>query len=110
VQNVLAALEGRVAGLIINQTTGVTGGKFKVEIRGRNSIAQGSEPLFVIDGVPLASNNNNINQLTSALASIAGQGLSPFNGINPSDIESIEILKMQMPLRSMEAGVLTVLS
>jgi len=93
VSNVLAALEGRVASLIINQTTGVSGGKFKVEIRGRNSITQGSEPLFVIDGVPFASNNNSINQLKSALASFAGQGLSPFNGLNPSDIESIEILK-----------------
>src|SRR4030095_13302326 len=93
VSNVLAALEGRVAGLIINQTTGVTGGKFKVEIRGRNSIAQGSEPLFIVDGVPFASNNNNINQLNSALASFAGYGLSPLNGLNPSDIESIEILK-----------------
>jgi TonB-linked SusC/RagA family outer membrane protein len=93
VSNVLAALEGRVAGLIVNQTTGVAGGKFKVEIRGRNSIAQGSEPLFIIDGVPFASSNNSINQLSSALAAFAGQGLSPFNGINPSDIESIEILK-----------------
>jgi len=93
VSNVLAALEGRIPGLIVNQTTGVSGGKFKVEIRGRNSIAQGSEPLFIVDGVPIASNNNNINQLTSALSPFTGMGLSPLNGLNPSDIESIEILK-----------------
>ena len=93
VSNALAALEGRIPGLIVNQTTGVSGGKFKVEIRGRNSIAQGSEPLFIIDGVLIASNNNNINQLTSALSPFTGMGLSPLNGLNPSDIESIEILK-----------------
>ena len=93
VSNILGALYGRVPGLVITQNTGVTGGKFNVQIRGRNSITQGSEPLFIIDGVPFAANNNNINQLTSALSSLAGQGLSPFTNLNPLDIESIEVLK-----------------
>lgn len=93
VSNVLAALHGRIPGLTITQTTGVPGGKFNVQIRGRNSIAQGSEPLFIIDGVPFASNNNNLNLLTSALSSFQEQGLSPFNSINLQDIESIEVLK-----------------
>lgn len=92
VSNILGALYGRVPGLVVTQNTGVTGGKFNIQIRGRNSIAQGSEPLFIIDGVPFAANNN-INQLTSALSSLAGQGLSPFTSLNPLDIESIEILK-----------------
>ena len=93
VSNILSSLPGRIPGLLITQSTGVTGGKFNVQIRGRNSIAQGSEPLFIIDGVPFAANNNNINQLTSALSSFAGQGLSPLSSLNPSDIESIEVLK-----------------
>lgn len=93
VSNILGALYGRVPGLVVTQNTGVTGGKFNIQIRGRNSIAQGSEPLFIIDGVPFAANNNNINQLTSALSSLAGQGLSPFSSLNPLDIESIEVLK-----------------
>jgi TonB-linked SusC/RagA family outer membrane protein len=93
VSNILGALHGRIPGLVITQNTGITGGKFNVQIRGRNSITQGSEPLFIIDGVPFAPNNNNVNQLTSALSSFAGQGLSPFSSLNPLDIESIEVLK-----------------
>lgn len=93
VPNILATLAGRIPGLVITQSTGVTGGKINVQIRGRNSIAQGSEPLFIIDGVPFAANNNNVNQLTSALSSYAGQGLSPLSSLNPSDIESIVVLK-----------------
>lgn len=93
ISNPLAALEGRVPGLVVTQTSGMPGGNFNVQIRGRNSISQGSDPLFIIDGVPFAANNTNLNQLTSAIASYTGQGLSPFNSLSPSDIESIEILK-----------------
>lgn len=93
ISNPLAALEGRVPGLVVTQTSGMPGGNFNVQIRGRNSLSQGSEPLFIIDGVPFAANNTNLNQLTSAIASYTGQGLSPFNSLSPSDIESIEILK-----------------
>lgn len=93
ISNPLAALQGRVPGLVVTQTSGVQGGKFNVQIRGRNSLSQGYEPLFIVDGVPFAPNNINLNQLTSAFASYEGQGLSPFNSINPNDIESIEVLK-----------------
>lgn len=93
IANPLAALHGRVPGLVVTQTSGVQGGKFNVQIRGRNSLSQGYEPLFIVDGVPFAPNNINLNQLTSAFASYEGQGLSPFNSINPNDIESIEVLK-----------------
>lgn len=90
VANPLAALEGRVPGLVVTQSNGVPGSSFKVQIRGQNSIAQGSEPLFVIDGVPFAPGNDPINELSSATGA---QGLSPFNNINPADIASIEVLK-----------------
>lgn len=94
VSNPLAALEGRVPGLVVTQSSGVPGSSFKVQIRGQNSIAQGSEPLFVIDGVPYAPGNENTNLFGSiANNGIDGGGLSPFNSINPMDIESIEVLK-----------------
>jgi TonB-linked SusC/RagA family outer membrane protein len=95
----LAALEGRVPGLLITQSNGNPGSYFKVQIRGQNSILQGSDPLFVIDGVPFAPNNNPLGQMTSAAGpnaaagSTATGGLSPFALFNPTDIESIEILK-----------------
>lgn len=88
VSNPLAAMIGRVPGIDIIQNSGVPGSTFSVQIRGRNSLAQRSEPLFIIDGVPFAPGNTNI-----AIQSSVANGLSPFSSINPADIESIEILK-----------------
>lgn len=97
VANPLLALSGRIPGLLITQSNGLPGAAVKVQIRGQNSIAQGSDPLFIIDGVPFAPNNDVVNQFSSALgtpgsASKPG-GISPFTNMNPADIESIEILK-----------------
>jgi TonB-dependent starch-binding outer membrane protein SusC len=96
--NPLSLIQGRVPGVLITQSNGVPGSAVKIEIRGRNSIAQGSDPLFIIDGVPFAPGNSLLNQISSALGVTSStasfsSGLSPFSLINPSDIESIEILK-----------------
>lgn len=94
VSNPLAALSGRIPGLVVNQSTGVPGSSFNIQIRGRNSIAQGSQPLILIDGIPFAAGNEGISTISTALTHpINGTSLSPFNSINPSDIESIEVLK-----------------
>ncbi|MCG2613127.1 SusC/RagA family TonB-linked outer membrane protein [Terrimonas sp. NA20] len=96
VSNPLAALHGRVPGVIVTQSSGVPGAHVKIEIRGQNSITQGSDPLFVIDGIPFGPNNNIVNQISSVAGrgtAVNPGGLSPFNSINPGDIESIEILK-----------------
>ncbi|MBS1563893.1 MAG: TonB-dependent receptor plug domain-containing protein, partial [Bacteroidetes bacterium] len=90
VGNAMAALEGRVSGLLVTQSSGVPGGSFKVQIRGQNSLLQGSDPLFVIDGVPFAPNNVSMSGLYSA---VGNGGLSPLNSISPSDIESVDVLK-----------------
>jgi TonB-linked SusC/RagA family outer membrane protein len=95
--NALAALQGRVAGVVITQASGVPGSGFKVEIRGRTQVdkynSASNEPLFILDGIPLAANNANINLLQSAISAYSSTGLSPINSINMADIESIEILK-----------------
>ena len=91
VSNPLLALAGRVPGLIITQTSGINGAGVKVQLRGQNSLLQGSEPFYIIDGVPYAAANSTVNQITNATGAVAG--LSPFNFLNPSDIESIEVLK-----------------
>lgn len=95
VNNPLAALSGRVPGLEVTQSSGVPGGSYNIQIRGRNSIQQGSQPLILIDGIPFASQNEVVNTIVSALGTIYGNnsGLSAFNTINPADIESIEVLK-----------------
>lgn len=90
VSNPLAALQGRVTGMEIIQQTGVPGGNFKVRIRGINSIGNGNDPLYIIDGVPFTSSAMSFPQNAFDLFI---NGTSPLNGINPSDIESIEILK-----------------
>jgi len=99
VSNPLAVLQGRVPGLLITQTSGVPGSSFNVEIRGRSSLdlsLSRNDPLFIIDGVPFEPGNLASNQIASA-ANKPGStnlgGLSPFNTINPLDIESIEVLK-----------------
>lgn len=91
VSNPLAALQGRMAGVNIVQNTGVPGGGFSVRIRGRNSIrADGSEPLYIVDGVPYHSQSLGNSRVSTILGSVPQ---SPLNGINPDDIESVEVLK-----------------
>lgn len=90
VTNMLAALQGRMPGVDITQNTGVAGGGFNIQIRGLNSLRpDGNAPLYIIDGVPYASqslgNSNTSNILQGAL--------SPLNSMNPADIASIEVLK-----------------
>lgn len=92
VSNPLAALQGRMTGVSITQQTGVAGGGFDIKIRGRNSLrGDGNAPLYIIDGMPYASENMGNSSANQGI--LPGGGGSPLNGINPSDIESIEILK-----------------
>lgn len=87
VSNPIIGLEGLVPGLLITQSNGLPGSRFKALIRGQNSIQNGTSPLFIIDGVPFLSDNDALTQLNGMLSN------SPFNSIDPADIESIEVLK-----------------
>lgn len=90
VTNALAALQGRMAGVNITQTTGMPGGGFDIKIRGLNSLRNdGNSPLFIIDGVPYASDPIGSNYTMGPKPGAT----SPLNSINPGDIESIEVLK-----------------
>lgn len=108
VLNPLQTLQGRVPGLVITSTSGLPGSSVNVQIRGQNSLSADpynplsplDNPLFIIDGVPFAPQNTNINQLRSLaspglniLLNNSYGGISPFNTIDPSDIESIEVLR-----------------
>jgi TonB-dependent starch-binding outer membrane protein SusC len=99
VSNVLAALEGRVPGMVISQTSGVPGSSFNVQIRGQSALDLSyskNDPLFIIDGVPFEPGNMATNQINSAAnnpTSTGSGGLSPLNAISPSEIESVEVLK-----------------
>jgi len=102
VTNVLQALAGRMAGVTITQSNGLPGAGISVQIRGVNSIGENSikpnRPLYIIDGVPFLSEP--INSATYSVTAASNGRLpsaegvtSPMNSINPSDIESIEVLK-----------------
>jgi len=90
VTNVLATMQGRMAGVNIIQNTGMAGGGFSIEIRGQNSLRNnGNNPLYVIDGVTYSSQSIGSN-FTSSNMPIENSAL---NSINPNDIDTIEVLK-----------------
>ncbi|NDV17679.1 SusC/RagA family TonB-linked outer membrane protein [Muricauda sp. TY007] len=90
VANPLAAMQGHLSGVNIVQNTGVPGGGFEIEVRGRNFINGVSDPLFIVDGVPFGSQSLGSNDVSGQIFS---GNISPLNAINPNDIESIEVLK-----------------
>jgi TonB-dependent starch-binding outer membrane protein SusC len=84
--------QGKAAGVQITQANGEPGGAVNIRIRGTSSVRANNNPLFVVDGVPLASDFN-------TAGGGEGQGLgtsaakNPLNFLNPNDIASIDILK-----------------
>ncbi|WP_316818402.1 SusC/RagA family TonB-linked outer membrane protein [Pedobacter nyackensis] len=85
----IAALQGRVPGLFIQQTSGVLGRSMNIRLRGQNSLANGNDPLYIIDGIPFISEPLTLSGINDA----TGKHASPFNSLNINDIEKIEVLK-----------------
>ena len=83
-------IQGRAAGVQIAQNGGEPGGAISIRIRGTSSINGGNNPLYVIDGVPLTSDNS-----TAGGGGVFGGSTArnPLNYLNPSDIEKIDVLK-----------------
>lgn len=99
-ENFVNSLQGRVAGLTINQTGGAAGSSSQIVLRGFNSLSLDNTPLFVIDGV--IADNSTINETSNGGTSLglasdrANRGNDYSNrisDINPNDIESITVLK-----------------
>ncbi len=89
--NVNGMLQGRVAGVNITTNNGEPGSGVQIRIRGATSINASNEPLYVIDGVPIA----NVESEAAGFGIGGSPPLprSPLNLLNPSDIGSITILK-----------------
>jgi TonB-linked SusC/RagA family outer membrane protein len=85
------ALQGRAAGVFVTQNSGAPGGAVSIRIRGIGSTLT-AEPLYVIDGIPVVNDNQGTSTNFSELDG-GGQNSNALNTINPSDIESIEVLK-----------------
>jgi TonB-linked SusC/RagA family outer membrane protein len=108
--DLLQFLKGKVPGMLITSSGSAPGASSLMQIRGQHSINPNpllnyvippvDQPLIILNGIPFSPQNNNINQLASV--SSPGSldiyqnpygGISPFTLIDPSDIESIEVLK-----------------
>jgi TonB-linked SusC/RagA family outer membrane protein len=82
------ALQGRAAGVQVTQSSGQPGSSVSIKIRGGNSINGANEPLYVIDGFPVYNNNSYADAGVTN-----GPTINALSTLNPSDIESIDILK-----------------
>ncbi|AEE49701.1 SusC/RagA family TonB-linked outer membrane protein [Haliscomenobacter hydrossis] len=81
-------LQGSVSGVQVVQASGQPGAAVSIRIRGGNSITGGNEPLYVIDGFPVYNDNNDVNAGVTS-----GPSINALASLNPSDIESIDVLK-----------------
>src|SRR2546430_372843 len=91
VTSVEQALLGRAAGVEVVTSSGQPGAGTMVRIRGGNSVSAGNDPLYVLDGVPMT--NNLTDGTTGTILGEGMRGVNPIAGLNPDDVESIEILK-----------------
>ncbi|SFW52392.1 TonB-linked outer membrane protein, SusC/RagA family [Chitinophaga sancti] len=98
--NVVGALNGRIPGLEVSIFNGVPGSRPILQARGQNTLSNSAsvtpydQPLILIDGIPLPTQNNDISMLLNSFNSGPGAtGFSAMNGLNPADIESISVLK-----------------
>lgn len=87
--NFVNALNGKVAGVTINQSSAGTGGAARVVMRGAKSISKSNNALYVVDGVPLYSNTSNKQGSGQFDSSGATESAAD---INPDDIASVSIL------------------
>ncbi len=87
-------LGGRAAGVNVMENNSEPGGGINIEIRGVSSISGSTQPLYVIDGVPIEQPDMNLNG-SSQISSLFGNNLTanPLSMLNPNDIENIEVLK-----------------
>lgn len=88
ISNFESALQGAAPGLAVSSASGQPGAEQQINLRGVGSMNAASQPLYVIDGVPMVPENLSVSGVTNSAGSL---GISSF--INPSDIQNVTILK-----------------
>jgi len=78
------AIQGRTPGVQITQSSGKLGAGLQIRVRGSSSVTASNQPLYVIDGIPVTSQD---------VGSASDEPLNPLADLNPNDIETITILK-----------------
>ena len=86
------AIQGKAGGVQVTQKSGSPGGGLNIRVRGTTSINASSDPLYVVDGIPV---NSTTNFTGGSDFNFGGgtQGINVLSSLNPSDVQSIEILK-----------------
>ena len=79
------ALIGQMSGVRVQQTGGLPGKEFSIQVRGTGSISANNEPLYVIDGFPM--------EISGQASNGSFSSGNPLTNLNPNDIESIQVLK-----------------
>jgi len=98
-ETIESALQGKVTGTVISANSGAPGGGLQVRMRGVTSIFGNSQPLYVVDGVPISNSviQNGLNAVTQAAGGLNSSnqdnGVNRIADLNPDDIESLSILK-----------------
>ena len=87
ITNTSQILQGRVAGVVVLPSSGITGSGARIRIRGSNSMSLSNAPLLIVDGVRVESAENSLG------FAVGGQAPSRLNDLNPEDIENVEVLK-----------------
>lgn len=86
------AIQGKAGGVQVTQKSGSPGGGLNIRVRGTTSINASSDPLYVVDGIPV---NSTTNFTGGSDFNFGGgtQGINILSSINPSDVQSVEVLK-----------------
>ncbi|WP_231389878.1 SusC/RagA family TonB-linked outer membrane protein [Sphingobacterium pedocola] len=90
--SITQAIQGKAGGVQVSQKSGSPGGGLNIRVRGTTSINASSDPLYVVDGIPV---NSTTNFTGGSNFNFGGgtQGINILASINPSDVQSVEILK-----------------
>jgi TonB-linked SusC/RagA family outer membrane protein len=86
--DVARVLSGKASGVQVTNQGGISGSGTSVVIRGLSTFSSSNQPLFVVDGVPFASDTNSMGSFTSG-----NNGSSRFLDLDPNNIESVNVLK-----------------
>ncbi|MCS7004071.1 MAG: SusC/RagA family TonB-linked outer membrane protein [Cytophagales bacterium] len=90
VPNITSGLQGRATGLDVTEVGGMPGAPTRIQVRGVSSVSAGTDPLIIVDGIPITSSTASTESNNAVGGSLPG---NPLSFINPNDIETITVLK-----------------
>ena len=91
--SVSSLMQGQVAGVSVSAVSGQPGVQSKIRIRGTNNLSGSSDPLWVVDGVPMQNESHSMSKEELATGGFDNIFVTGVGNINPNDIESITVLK-----------------